>query len=420
MRSVLGAVLIVLAAVAVYRQSTTFGLYDDDYPHLTSAWQFDLSRSLAVTGRTHFYRPVVDLYFAGASSVCGRSARCFHGLSVGAHAFVSLLVAGLAAALSGRRAIGLVAGVLFAVQPAQVEAVTWVSASTEVLVTLFFVMTVWLFHRAVRGGSRSLYAASVAAFAASLGTHESSAVLLPVLALVAVLARQQEAAGPGPMRPRALWLTPFAVLLTGYLAVAYVINSQNYVVAADAYAMGSHVWRNAGFALVSFVVGRRELAAMLAVVALFAAAVAWGPARARFYGAWMVLALLPVLPFETGLAGRYLYLPAVGVAGLLAEVFWKARAGARRWRHGLAVWWIVIALVAGRFAVFAAKNVADADDGARYDRYAAVVRSQHPAPARGATLEVPAPPADIPDRYVAPLVRWTYGDGSLDVTIRRR
>ena len=75
------------------------------------------------------------------------------------------------------------AGLLFAVQPGPVEAVIWVAAASELMATAFFVLTVWLFWRALATARRAPYVLSCLSFFACILTHESGVMLLPVLFL---------------------------------------------------------------------------------------------------------------------------------------------------------------------------------------------------------------------------------------------
>jgi hypothetical protein len=83
--------------------------------------------------RQHFYRPVVELWFAGAVGACGQSSGCYHALSLGLHAVNSTRVYGLGRAWTRRRDFALAGALFFAVQPAYVQAVVWVSAATGLL-----------------------------------------------------------------------------------------------------------------------------------------------------------------------------------------------------------------------------------------------------------------------------------------------
>jgi hypothetical protein len=74
-----------------------------------------------------------------------------------------------------------------------------------------------------------------------------------------------------------------------------------------------------------------------------------------------------------------------------------------------------------RFASFAVKNVAVwRTASVPFSTYAARVRQLYPAPARGATLEVPTPPEEVLPQYLPSLLQWEYADPTLKPVVRER
>jgi hypothetical protein len=421
---VLAAGSIALAGVAVYAGATRAWLTADDFQLLGQGQEYDPVRAFAISGRSHFYRPIVETWFAGATGVCGRSVECLHALNIAAHVVVSLLVAGFAGALARRRAVGVIAGLLFAVQPAPVEAVVWIAAITEVLATLFFVAAAWSFIHARRTGRRLWLVWSAGASALALLSHESSVTVIVVLALVAAMPDGGERnAGDGWAWPDVRPLLPAAAMVAAYLAVAWLVNSRNYLIAEGVYAAGPHVAGNLVSALVSLAVASRGWAGAVLVCAVWTWAVVFGAPRVRFFAIWTVVTLAPALPFESGLASRYLYLPAVGFAAVLAE--WLVAAGDRLARvrrpvAGRIAWLLIAVIVVGRFASFAVRNARDADGSAPFLAYATDITARFPALAPGAHLVVPPPPDAVQPIYVQPLLRWVFDDPTLTVEIGPR
>jgi hypothetical protein len=62
------SVIIVAAAVFVYRAAVLAYFFDDDFQWLVGTWAFHPAQLLDVAHLTHFYRPVIDLYFAHVKS----------------------------------------------------------------------------------------------------------------------------------------------------------------------------------------------------------------------------------------------------------------------------------------------------------------------------------------------------------------
>ena len=420
MRKALAAVPIVLAVVVVYARTASYGLFSDDFNWLVDAQLFDASTLFDLSYRTHFFRPVVQVYFPAALTVCGRSAECYHWLNIALHAGTSLLVGALAGSISKTRAVGVLAGVLFAVMPGSTEAVAWVAAVPEVLAAMLFVLTVWLFRRAVASPQRWLYGAATLAFVFCLLTHESGVTLLPVLMLSLWLFPPDGVRHP---IAKTVWMfAPLALVLTAYLVIAYIINSRNYLVVEGQYGFGAHLMSNALKALATLAVTRHDTAWLIAFGAVALWAVLAAPPRIRFYALWTFITLAPVVGFRGGLASRYLYLPAVGFAAMTAEALWWARESLRRWpRAGMAIWWVVAIALTVRFANFAVKNAGVwRSASVPFSAYAARVRQLYPAPARGATLEVPTPPEEVLPQYLPSLLQWEYGDPTLKPVVRDR
>ena len=122
MPRVVAALAIGAATLLVYAGTTGYGLFADDFNWLAGARSFDAASLVNVGGRAHFYRPVIELYFPAVLSVCGQAASCYHWFSVALHVVTSLAVGALAASLSRSTLLGVLAGLVFAMQPAGVEA----------------------------------------------------------------------------------------------------------------------------------------------------------------------------------------------------------------------------------------------------------------------------------------------------------
>ena len=74
-----------------------------------------------------------------------------------------------------------------------------------------------------------------------------------------------------------------------------------------------------------------------------------------------------------------------------------------------------------RFANFAVKNAGVwRTESVPFSTYSARVRQMYPAPARGATLEVPTPPEEVLPQYLPALLQWEYGDVTLKPVVRDR
>jgi hypothetical protein len=422
-KDVIAALAIAAAILLVYAGTAGYGLFSDDFSWLAGARSFDAASLVQIDGRAHFYRPVIELYFPAVLSVCGPAASCYHWFSIALHFFTSLSVGALAASLSRSRLLGVFAGLLFATQPAGVEAVVWVSAVSELLATLSFVLTVWLFWRALNSGRRLHFCYAGCTFTACLLAHESGVMLLPILGLLTVTLPTSPHGESvlGRLRAHLVVFVCLALILAAYGAIAYIINVRNYVVVEGQYALGTHIAGNVSRALGTFVVARRDALGSVIVVLFFVWACTLAGPRARFYALWTIAALLPFAGFRGGLSSRYLYLSAAGCAGLIAESLWWARdrIAAMTVPATAALWGILSVGLLVRFGAFASKNVhAWESASAPYRAYYAQIHDAYPSPERGALLEIPAPPHGVASLNIPAFVRWEYGDNTLRVAVK--
>ncbi len=114
---VLASVIVVAAAVVVYRAAISAYFFDDDSQWLVGAWAFQPMHLLDFAHLNHFYRPVIDLYFATATPLFGGSPTLFHLANIGFHAANGLLLLALARAMSGSTAYAFLTALFFVVQP---------------------------------------------------------------------------------------------------------------------------------------------------------------------------------------------------------------------------------------------------------------------------------------------------------------
>ncbi|MFZ9682822.1 MAG: tetratricopeptide repeat protein [Cephaloticoccus sp.] len=129
-------------------------------------------------------RPVVNLSLALNYALGGLDVRGYHAFNVAFHALAALALFGLVrrtlrlpvlAETWSRRAVWLAAGVagLWALHPLQTESVTCVIQRTELLGSLFYLLTLYAFVRAVDAPSpRRWLALSVAASAVGMAAKE--------------------------------------------------------------------------------------------------------------------------------------------------------------------------------------------------------------------------------------------------------
>jgi tetratricopeptide (TPR) repeat protein len=277
--------------------------------------------------------------------------------------------------LTGAAVAAALAGALFAVHPVHLEAVAWISARNELLLGVFLLGSFLAYLHARRGAGSLAWAACFALFALALLSKET-AVLFPGIVLLhewtarpADAPRSRGKALPaargdrGASSPSALRRQYRGGLALAALAGAFLVVRAALVTPLPAHdPLATRLATAPGLVLANlrllFVpIGLRVLhgfepvtsplsgaawlpaAVLIAALPLLPRAFRFDPVLGFGLG-WILLALVPVsgLPAllqPTPLAERYLYLPSVGWALVVASLL--ARAG----RAGL-----VVALIA--------------------------------------------------------------------------
>lgn len=417
-----GLGLIVLSAIAaVYWRALGAYFYEDDFAWLMTTFTFQPGHIFDFAAYNHFYRPVIELYFWTAAPLFGGSPALFHAASVALHAVNALLLFAFTRRATGNERYAFVAAWFFVGIPGYAEAIAWVGALAEPIGALFGCLALWSFLWFSTSGSRGARAVSLLSFALALLTHESSVVFLPVLVLAAWAFATP--GGPATWRTYGRWFWPYALIFAAYLAIDLPINARNYVVGESVYRPGVHVVQNTLRYVVTLYVGRHDLPSYLATAAVLVVLLVRGSRRVRFATAWMLLALMPFAPFTWANTSRYLYLPAMGFAMLLAELIeWIDRALASRVKPAVrqAAVALLVAAIGVRFCLFAAEGVEHfAERTEAYRRFVTDIRARYPQLPRDAEIPIDKAVADrLHHRYLQDAIRWEYRDPTIDLVPR--
>ncbi|HEX7959146.1 MAG TPA: phospholipid carrier-dependent glycosyltransferase, partial [Terriglobales bacterium] len=139
------------------------------------------------------YRPLLLTWSLINHALFGLNPIGWHLTNVLLHALATYLVCVLAEKFSKDRAIGILAGLIFALHPVHIEVVAWASAASDTLLTIFIVGSLICFLTACdRQGYRRWQWWAWLLYAAALLTKEP-AVMMPALIFgVAWLRRSPE------------------------------------------------------------------------------------------------------------------------------------------------------------------------------------------------------------------------------------
>jgi hypothetical protein len=412
------ATLVPAAAIAlVYWDAATSYFFEDDFSWLVSRWSFHPGDLFDLASRSHFYRPLVELYFWFGLRVFDGSPIAFHLSSIVIHAVNGGLVYLMARSIGMAGLYAWFAMILFVVQPAYVDAVAWVGAIAETIGATFGITAILSFVRFRRTCRVRWHALSAVAFALALLTHESSVVFLLLIAFTDVMTGHVV----WRVRPLLSSYSPLVVITILYLAVDLTVNARHYLIAEGQYRFGLHMVTNVFQYIASLYVGERTMAAHTLVAVVIGIILTRGTVIARLAIGWTVIAMLPFLPFTFANVSRYSYLPAVGLAILLAEGLsaldqWLARRTVHRRRVIVGTAAFALAV---RFGLFAVEGTADfAARANTYRDFLARLRETHPTLEDAAVVPIDrATEARLPHRYVEPAIQWEYGNPTIRVVV---
>ena len=369
----LPAALIAIVSFTVYSNAISSGFIYDDHSQvlknylirdirnipelfLKSVWTFE-----GAPPTSNYYRPLVNVLYMFNYYLFGLHAWGFHLLNILFHAgnsvLVFLLVSNLRAgnpviertvkpapALSSTfLSAPVISGLLFAVHPIHVEAVTWIAGLADVSFAFFFLLSFYLYLRS-QDHYGWKYAFSVLSFLLSVLCKEP-ALTLPIIMMANDWAYRRASLFSAACVKR---YVPYIVVMGLFVAVRYFVlgglTPLKRFKQLDAFDQALNVFplftrylrmlffpTNLNFWPVFHPVTSlfsMDAAVSVGVTALYIALMilAFRKNKTLFLG--LVVVLVPLMPafYLKGLIGkpiadRYLYLPSAGYGMLLAVLF---------------------------------------------------------------------------------------------------
>jgi hypothetical protein len=361
---------------------------------------------------------MADAWFAASVAGCGGASACYHLAILAVHLLNVALAFLLALALSRDLRVAFLGTLLFALEPAYVQAVIWISAITGVLATAFYLTSLLVQVRswtAETHRQRTLYELlAVVLFTGALFAHEAAATL-PAIAWI--MWRQF---GPADWIRRPILIGGSALVLAAFAVTTVLANRRNYVFTGGHYAFGLHAIRHAFDYFVALYVGPGWWLAYTACAIGIALLLIATPVT-RFGALWLLGTLVPYVWFTSGNVSRYLYLPSIGfgiaVAGAvvaLCDVLINRLELPRI--VGRVVFVLAVAFVAVRFGRFCGVAAQSQVANMEYWRtYASKLAADAPMGA-GDTVRVRAPSDEIVQpMYVEPMLQWVHQNYRLKV-----
>jgi len=283
----------------------------------------------------HYYRPVFLLWFRLLYAALGAPSPIWHWASILAHLGATACVFLLIRRLVGDFTGAALAAALFAIHPVNTEAVAWVSAVGDPLLTMFLVLTVLYYIQ--RKGPVSLPSILFAGLA--MFTKEAG-IMAPALIFVYEWMRSR-------FKHAVVAAAPYAVPVLLYLAFRVRALGTAVRVAGPNISLGAmlltwprllvvyalHLVWPVHLSLSYDVPVQKTFWPLLFLLAVIAGLV-WllhgSCTNVRFGAAWFTITLIPSLAIRyidghDYVHDRYLYLPLVGLALIAAVWFSRIR-----------------------------------------------------------------------------------------------
>jgi len=399
--------LAVIAALTflIYQSTLSFGFVWDDHVQVESnplilSWKtlpraFQSNLWYQVTPEGSYYRPFFMVWSVLNHSLFGLQPWGWHLTNVLLHLIATCLLFVLLRRLKVEYWTAAIATLLFGVHPVHIEPVAWISAGSDILATILYILTFLAFLKARQNHGRQKLlwmAGSWVVFACALLTKEMGLTFPVILALYLLLVPEKNSQASLYLRARTAVVAslPYAAVNVLYLAQrVHVLHgiSHSYkdygllttlrtlpVVVLTYLRILIFPKGLNGFYHVPYVQNLSFTRFILPVVALAALAVliAWWSRRERdpliaFFGLWIPVCLIPALYLPTFMPGdfvrdRYVYLPSIGFAFLLAKAVRQLPLGTIRWEVPLYQAGAVALLLAGFTAGVLTQQLYWADD----------------------------------------------------------
>jgi tetratricopeptide (TPR) repeat protein len=327
-----------------------------------------------------YYRPLFLVWLRLNYFLFGPNPVGWHLTTVAAHIATASLVYLFSAKLLKDTRAAAIAALVFALLPVQIESVAWISGVSEPLMGLLLLGGYLAYLKSWEGGERAnfWYGASIAVYALALLSKEGAAIFPVTIFAYAYLYGRKEEPDATPLRRLCFAVKqsiPYGPVLALYLlARAFVLTglsnlSAPLVFSDVVYTYPSALWFYLKHLLLPINLalqynnpnvhhpGLTSFWLPLAAI-LFAGAVTWRFSRSSrliaFSSAFVAIhMLIPLIAFSffgefDRVHDRYLYVPAVGFAIIVAEA-WR-RAPAYGWK-GLNLRNASVSLLLGLYVV---------------------------------------------------------------------
>ena len=305
-----------------------------------------------------WYRPVQGLQWWIEYQLFHADPVGYHVVNLAFHIIDCWLIMILVAQVTQRLRLSFLAGFIFLVFPIAAVDVLWVGVA-DPMMTMFYLITCWLWLRYLQSGGRWRYVATLLAFVATLLSKEMGVTIIAIMFLCDVLLVPQAL----KFKNRLWRYVPFALILVPYMLIEYYIQMRGVYVNLNAYRPGMTVLPNL-LQYIKWLVFPWNLGETITLlgtgigaILIVAAMILSRSKSLLFVVAAGIIATAPVLPFPISLE-RYIYVPLIASAILFALGFeflftrlpqWTGRRMLVPVIVGFFLWWNGSVISAGAF-----------------------------------------------------------------------
>jgi len=152
---------------------------------LSNIYKFFTDYSTASNDKLNkIYRPITTLSYAIDFQLYGLNPSWYHFVNVILHFFVCFSLFLFIKYVFSNKSIAILTSLLFAVHPVHTEAVSWVKGRADILMTLFFVLSLLFYHLSNTNKEKKFcYLLSLICYIISIFSKETS-VVFPLIVLV--------------------------------------------------------------------------------------------------------------------------------------------------------------------------------------------------------------------------------------------
>jgi len=317
-------IVLSVAAVGVlaYLPTVHNSFISDDFTMLPFVREVSAHPGQLLEVPSEIFRTVSYAYFWVCLKLFGLTPELFYWTGIALHTLVSLLVGRLVFVLTRNTGAAWAGALFFAAYERHQEAVMWISAVNDTLLTLFFLTFLLLWEHSLSNSKRQwAYVLALATLPIALFSKEPSVVLIPLAVLLMMLKERT-------WREIVARTAPLLVMLAGYGALWLWAADRNFFVRDGYYALSWHF----------FPVYVRALWRIISPALLFLVPLLWlAYRRSRldeaskvlrsgsvcFFLATIALTIVPYsfLTYLDHIPSRSTYLPSVGLAALAGLVF---------------------------------------------------------------------------------------------------